>query len=247
MTAPGPAPIARPWGRIATCSLGLFALLAGQMAALAALTWWFDTSVLGMPDFSGDGIAVTLVIVVSTPVQVGLLMLFAQRTGITAADYLGWVVPRRSEVMFGVVAVVALIVILNLVSWAVGRGLVTEFQTDIFRTAGAAGPMSLLLLWFAVVVLTPIGEETLFRGFLFRGWLKEPRDAWAVIAVTALIWALVHVQYDWYVTGQVFVFGLLLGWMRWATHSTLLTILLHGLINIEGMLETVVQSWLAGN
>ena len=65
-----------------------------------------------------------------------------------------------------------------------------------------------------------------------------------MIAFTALMWALVHVQYDWYVTGQVFVFGLLLGWMRWATGSTLLTIVLHGLINLEGMLETVVQGWL---
>ncbi len=214
------------------------------MAALVALTWWFDTGVRGMPDFSGDGVAITLVIFVSTPVQVGLLMLFAQRTGFSAADYLGWVVPRRSEVMFGVVAVVALILVANAVSWLIGRGLVTQFQSDIFHTAGAAGFMPLVLLWLAVVVLTPIGEETLFRGFLFRGWLKQPRDAWPVIVVTALIWALVHVQYDWYVTGQVFVFGLLLGWMRWATHSTLLTVVLHGLINIEGMLETVVQTWL---
>jgi len=47
-----------------------------------------------------------------------------------------------------------------------------------------------------------------------------------------------------YVTGQVFAFGVLLGWMRWCTGSTLLTILLHGMINVEGMLETVVQSWL---
>lgn len=225
----------------------MFALLAGQMAALAVLTWWFDTGIRGMPDFSGDGIAVTLVIIVSTPVQVGLLMLFAQRTGIGVADYLGWRVPRRSEVAFGAVAVVALILAANLVSWLIGRGLVTQFQSDIYRSAGAAGPLPLLLLWIAVVVLTPVGEETLFRGFLFRGWLKEPRDVWPVIVVTALVWALVHVQYDWYVTGQVFAFGLLLGWIRWATGSTLLTVVLHGLINAEGMVETVVQSWLYGS
>jgi membrane protease YdiL (CAAX protease family) len=197
-----------------------------------------------MPDFSGDGVAIVLVIFVSTPVQVGLLALFAQRSGIGAADYLGLVVPRRSEVVFGVAAVVAVIVAANAVSWLVGRGLVTQFQSDIYRTAGAAGFPAMALLWLAVVVVTPIGEETLFRGFLFRGWLTTPRDAWSVIVLTALLWALVHVQYDWYVTGQVFVFGLLLGWIRWATHSTLLTILLHGLINVEGMLETVVQSWI---
>jgi membrane protease YdiL (CAAX protease family) len=91
------------------------------------------------------------------------------------------------------------------------------------------------------VVVTPIGEETLFRGFLFRGWLRTPRDAWPVIVVTAVLWALVHVQYDAYVIAQVFVFGLMLGWLRWATGSTILTMLLHGMINFEGMLETAIS------
>lgn len=236
--------MSKPWGRLSTFGLGLFALLAGQMAALVALSWWFDASLSGMPDFSGDGVAVTLVIALSTPVQVGLLVLFAQRAGGSAADYLGWTWPRRSEVVFGVAAVIAVIVVTNIVSWLLGRGLVTQFQSDIYRTAAAAGWLPLVLLWLAVVVATPIGEETLFRGFLFRGWLQSPRDAWPVIVITALLWALIHVQYDWYVTGQVFVFGLLLGWMRWVTGSTLLTILLHGVINLEGMLETVVaQAW----
>ena len=40
---------------------------------------------------------------------------------------------------------------------------------------------------------------------------------------------------------QVFVFGLLLGWMRWRSGSTLLTMLLHGLINLEATFETVVK------
>ncbi len=247
MTAPGPAPAARPWGRIATFSLGLFALLAGQMAALMALTWWYGVAPSAMPDFSGNGVAITLVIFVSTPIQVGLLILLSQRTGMSAAEYLGWITPRRSELIVGAVVVVAVIVGTNTISWFLGRGLVTQFQADIYRTADSAGLLPLLLLWIAVVVLTPIGEETLFRGFLFRGWLNQSRDTWPVIALTALIWALVHVQYDWYVTGQIFVFGLLLGWIRWATGSVLLTTVLHGVINAEGMLETVVQSWLYSN
>lgn len=232
-----------PWGRIATFVLGVIALFVGQFVALIALTQWFGTGFSHMPDFSGDGVAVTIIIMVSTPVQVCLLMLFAQRRGINPLDYLGWIVPKRSEVVLGTVGVVAVIVFANAVSWLLGRGIVTEFQSDIYRTASAAGVLPLFWLWFAVVVATPIGEETLFRGFIFRGWLCNPRDAWPVIIVTALLFAVVHVQYDWYVIGQVCLFGLLLGWMRWATGSTLLTMLLHGLINLEGMVETVVQGW----
>lgn len=230
----------KSWGRLASFGLGFVAMLAGQMAALMALSWWIGAGLGQMPDFGGDGVAVTLIIFVSTPIQVLLLATFAQRAGGSATVYLGLTLPRRSELVFGVAAVVALIVVSNAVSWLLGHNIVTSFQTDIFRTAAAAGWLPLLMLWLATVVVTPIGEESLFRGFLFRGWLRSPRDAWAVIVVTALLWAIIHVQYDWYVIAQVFSFGLLLGWMRWATGSTILTMLLHALINLEGMIETFV-------
>ncbi len=229
----------QPWGRWATFGLGLVAMLGGQAAALVALTWWFGHAIAQLPDFSGDGVAVTIVIFVSIPLQLVLLYLMAQRPGGSAADYLGLKWPSRGELTFGIAATVALIIAGNALSWLLGKFIVTSFQLDIYRTAAAAGWLP--LLWLAVVVVTPIGEESLFRGFLFRGWLRSPRDAWPVIAITALLWAIVHVQYDWYIITQVFCFGLLLGWLRWATGSTILTMLMHALINCEGMLETFIS------
>jgi len=231
----------QPWGRWATLGLGAVALVGGQAAALVALSWWYGANLTHMPDFSGDGVAVTVVIFVSTPVQLLLLWLMAQRPGGSAADYLAMKMPSAGEVLFGVAATVALIVVGNAVSWLFGRFIVTSFQLDIYRTAAAAGWLPLTLLWLAVVVVTPIGEESLFRGFLFRGWLRAPRDTWPVIVLTAFLWALVHVQYDWFVIAQVACFGVLLGWLRWASGSAILTMLLHALINCEGMIETFVS------
>ena len=227
-----------PWGRFSSLGLAAVALLAGQFIALAALTWWFGSSLTRLPNLTGDGVAVTIIILVSTPIEVALLMLFAQRNGTTAADYLGWTVPKRSDVVFGLVVVAIFIVVADVVSWLAGHGLVTAFQTDIYTTASTQGWLA--LLWFAIMVATPIGEETLFRGFLFRGWFREPKDAWFAIIGTAALFALLHVQYDWFVIAQVFGFGILLGWMRWASGSTILTMLLHGFINFEGMIETMI-------
>lgn len=232
----------KPWGRFATFGIAFVVMMASQFAALIALSWWLGQGLGQMPDFSGDGVAVALIILISTPIQLLLLAAFAQRRGHDVMGYLGLIVPRRSEIIFGIAVTAALIVGGNLLSWLLGLNIVTPFQSDIFRTAGQAGPLAMVMLWLAVIVVTPIGEEIMFRGFLFRGWLQTPRDAWAVIAITALLWALIHLQYDWYVTGQIFVFGLMLGWMRWATGSTILTILLHAMINLEGMIETVVAS-----
>ena len=121
-----------------------------------------------------------MIFFVSIPVQLALLFLLAQKPGGSATDYLGLKVPRRGELMVGVAATVALIVVGNALSWLLGRFIVTSFQLDIYRTAEAAGWLP--LLWLAVVVVTPIGEESLFRGFLFRGWLRAPRDTWPVIS-----------------------------------------------------------------
>ncbi len=226
----------QPWGRLTTVGLGIIAMLIGQMAALLVLSWGYGRGLMQMPDMARDGVAVSVIIMVSTPVQVALLMLMARQTGIAPGDYLGFRWPRRGEVIVGVLVMAGFVIIGNLVSWLLDQSIVTPFQFDIYRTASAAGWLP--ILWLAVVVVTPVGEEALFRGFLFRGWHRSPRDIWFAIVATSALWAFSHLQYDLYVIGQIFVVGLILGWFRWVTGSTLLTILLHGLVNCEGMFET---------
>jgi len=228
----------KPWGRWATLGLGLTALLVGQMTALTAVMWWYGLKLAQLPNLASDGVGVILVVCISTPVQVLLLALMARWAGANAADYLGLTLPRKGDVVVGIIAVVVFVVLVDGITWLLGRDIVTQFQLDIYRTASAAGWLSWLLL--TVVVVTPIGEEMLFRGFLFRGWHRSPHDIWFVIIATALLWAVVHLQYDPYVIAQVFAYGLVLGWLRWVTGSTILTILLRGLINFEGMVETFV-------
>lgn len=226
----------QPWGRLTTLGLGIIAMLIAQMMALLVLGWGYGRGLMQMPDMAQDGVAVSVIIMVSTPIQVALLMLMARQTGIAPRDYLGFKWPGRGEVIVGVLVMAGFVIVGNLLSWLLGQNIVTPFQFDIYRTASAAGWLP--ILWLAVVVVTPVGEEVLFRGFLFRGWHRSPRDIWWVITATSALWAFSHLQYDLYVVGQIFVVGLVLGWFRWVTGSTLLTILLHGLVNCEGMFET---------
>ena len=52
-----------------------------------------------------------------------------------------------------------------------GRDVVTPFQVDTYRTARDAG--ALPLLWLTFVIVAPVAEEIMFRGFLFRGWVRS--------------------------------------------------------------------------
>ena len=227
----------KPFGVVATFVIGAIALLLGQLAGIAALSGWYGINLRQVGALSQDGGAIVLFIFVSAPVQVALLVLAARSKG-SAAEYLGYKLPRRGELMLAVIVLAVLIFVGDTVSWLAGRHIVDRFQADIYQTAKSANLLPLLLI--AITVLIPIGEETLFRGFLFSGWLRSARDAWPVILITAGIFAIIHVQYDWFLIAQVFIFGIFFGWVRWATGSTVLTMLLHGLVNLEGMIETML-------
>ena len=113
-------------------------------------------------------------------------------------------------------------------SWLAGRNIVDRFQSDIYQAAITANLLPILLV--AITIFIPIGEETLFA----------PQHAWPVIVFTAGLFAIVHVQYDWFLIAQVFAFGVLFGWIRWASGSTILTMVMHALVNLEGMVETML-------
>jgi membrane protease YdiL (CAAX protease family) len=226
------------WGVWATLGLGVIALLAGQLPGLAVAAWWFGATLASLPDLANDGVAAILIICIATPVQVLLMLLMARWKDPNPAQYLGLALPRKSDVVVGVIAVLIFILVVDGLSWLLGRDIVSPFQLEIYRTASAAGYLP--WLWLTVAVVAPIGEETLFRGFLFRGWHRTSSDARAVIIMTALLWAVIHLQYDLFFISQVFSYGLVLGWFRWVTGSTILTMLLHGLINSEGMFETFI-------
>jgi membrane protease YdiL (CAAX protease family) len=227
----------KPWGRWATLGLGLIALFGGQMVALLVLMRWYGFSLTRWSDLVTDGVLVTVSVCIATAVQLALLVLVTWRTGAGAAAYLGLTAPPKRGLLLGIIAVAILTAAADGVSWILGYNLVSQFQLDIYNSASAAGWLPWLLL--TLVVVAPIGEETLFRGFLFRGWHRTSRDIWAVIIVTALLWALTHVQYNPYYMAQVFGIGLVLGWFRYKSGSTILTMVLHGLINLEGTVETV--------
>jgi uncharacterized protein len=227
----------KPWGRWATLGLGLIALFGGQMVALIVLTRWFGMSLTRWSDLVTDGSLVTVSVCMATVVQVLLLAVMARRRSASVAAYLGLIMPSKHDLVLGIVAIVIFTAAADGLSALLGHSLVSQFQLDIYRSASAMGWLPWLLL--TLIVVAPIGEETLFRGFLFRGWHRSPRDVWIVIIAIALLWALTHVQYNPYYMAQVFVIGLVFGWFRYQSGSTILTMVLHGLVNLESMLETV--------
>ncbi len=225
----------KTWGILATLAFAALAFLLGQAVGVGAMTAAMGAD---LSRTAYDGAAVAVSLLVGNPVQIVTLALAARMMGEDLLAYFALDVPRRRDVIIAVAGLAVVILVGDALTLAFGRELVPAFQLQIHRSARADG--ALLSLWVALIVVAPVGEELLFRGFLFRGFVREPRDALPGILAISLIWSVLHIQYDWFGASLVFGLGVLLGYVRLYSGSTTLVILLHALLNLESVLETVV-------
>jgi membrane protease YdiL (CAAX protease family) len=224
--APGDASPRGPWGFWSTLVWAAGFFMLGQAGIVVGIEWFSGASesstVAGEP-------RLPLMLIGANAVQIAGLAVVARMAGWPVARYLALVPPRRRDVVIGFVALLLVIGALEIVNRMLGRESVDPFQGDAYRAARTAGLLP--ALWLAFVIVAPIGEEILFRGFIFRGWAASPLGPIGAIMLTSAIFALVHLQYDWFGMVQTGCLALLFGWLRWRSGSTLLTIFLHTSVN----------------
>jgi hypothetical protein len=227
------------WGYWATAAWAVVAFLVGQFVALAVVVFWRSGQLNAVLDTPYDGILVTLSILISNPVSIAIVIFAVWYAGADIANYLGLCRAQTNDVTTAIILLVVLIAGSDALLFVIGQPLVSGFQSQSYTSAVAEGWLPAMV--FAAIVVAPAGEEILFRGFLFRGFVTSERSGWPAIAIISLLFAVLHVQYDWIGMAQIFVIGLFLGWVRWRSGSLLLTFLLHALFNLEGTVETVLQ------
>jgi membrane protease YdiL (CAAX protease family) len=126
----------------------------------------------------------------------------------------------------------------DLLSRAAGREVMPGFMGDVLQSARADGALWLLVIAFCVAA--PISEEFFARGFLYRGWSESFLGPVGAILLSSLVWTALHLQYDWFFFGEVFSIGLLLGYLRYRSNSTWLTVVVHGLNNLAAVVQTML-------
>src|SRR4051812_28784532 len=205
---------------------GVRAWVAVQFAVILAVIAWRHATAPGSIDMermANDGFLLAFVTIMAAPAWIGVSVIAARLRGWRARDYLALIPPRRGEFVFGLACLLALLIGADVFTYLIGRDVVPGFMTESYKSARSSG--SLVLFFIAVVIVAPVSEEVAFRGFLFRGLSASWLGISGTLIATSAAWAAMHVQYDTFTLAQIFLIGLLLGWMRWASGSTLLTIM----------------------
>lgn len=236
----------QPWGLWATLGLSLLVLLAfflSQTAVFAGLLMIkvMQTSGSNIEELARgldtDGFAVAIATFASTPICLLIVLGLARlRSNTSMEGYLGLHRPARRDLLEWCLVTIVFVVILAFLRSLGERPLSPSFVLEIYRSA-----QFLPLLYLTVGVMAPIFEEIFVRGFIFQGIHHSDLGSSGAVFFSALLWTLIHTQYDGYDMGSIFVFGLLLGIARLKTGSTYVAIAMHMLNNIAALLHSAVS------
>ena len=253
-TAPvAPIPVVRAehppriWKFWGTALWGLFVFAAMFVGQLAVVGWLVlrregPIDIAAAIQVVGGGLTISLSVIMGLPAVLAALWIAIRFSRTAFTDYLALRWTSWSNVLIGVVALFVLVMAWDLLSRATGREVEPGFMGDVLKSARADGALWLLVIAFCVAA--PISEELFARGFLYRGWSESFLRVPGAILLSSLVWTALHLQYDLFFLGEVFSIGLLLGYFRHRSHSTWLTIVLHGINNLAATIQTF---WLAGS
>lgn len=118
-----------------------------------------------------------------------------------------------------------LLFLLNLIIDGVTTWLDREPMQFMDALILTANPLWLLIL--AVIVIVPIYEELIFRGFMWSGLVGTKLGVWGTAIVTSVVFAVIHVQYGWVELLGIFALAMLFSYARLLSGSLLLPIILH--------------------
>lgn len=174
---------------------------------------------------SNPGLQFVFILLVEA-MTVGLLFFFMKRRR-TPWEVIGWVRPRVRDIGYTILGfityfVVYAFIVFNLVQ-ALFPQVDTEQQQQLGFDTATSGPV-LIFVFLSLVILPPLVEEILVRGFLFTG-LQQKMNVILAAVVTSVVFAAAHLQWGsgapllWAAAADTFTLSMVLVWLRHKTGS----------------------------
>ncbi len=99
-----------------------------------------------------------------------------------------------------------------------------EYLTYIQEAFKPVSTGEAILIFIGVVIIAPLVEESLFRGFI-QQTLEKKRDVTKAVLITSIIFALIHLE-PWLVI-QLLILAVLLGYLSWRWDSIIPALMIH--------------------
>ena len=220
--------------------IGVVYILVQRVSATLFLYWWeaaVSNQSPGLAEIESNRALSQMATLVANIAVIAVVILAVTLSRVLLKDYLALRWPSWRLLVIGWVLTVAMLALADFVTTQSGREVIPEVMSDTYANSREAGMGGFFVLGLTLIVIAPLGEEIVFRGFFYRG-LNSGFGPLAAIIVTAACWAALHAQYEPFFMAQIFTYALFLGWMRWQSNSLVLVIFLHALNNALALGQT---------
>jgi membrane protease YdiL (CAAX protease family) len=123
---------------------------------------------------------------------------------------------------FGAYFIIYALLVFNIMSQLFPQ-IDTDQKQELGFSTSLAGP-ELIFVFFSLVILPPLVEELLVRGFLYTGLRSKLPVIYAAV-ITSIVFAAAHLQWGsgnallWTAAADTFVLSMVLIWLRQKTGS----------------------------
>ena len=132
---------------------------------------------------------------------------------------------NTKDLFNGTLFLVAFILLEEIYMWILGIEMPVGFLEFMLSEPIILGLIS-------VIIIAPIAEEFIFRGFLYSQLSRTKLGPWGAVTLSSFLWTVIHFQYEVLILIVLFIFGIFLGYIRMAYESLSLPIMLHGINNL---------------
>jgi hypothetical protein len=238
----------KPWGLWATLglsgiTLAVFFTIQRLILSIAAVI-----ERAAQPNVEPDTIAenlatngfwLTIVTLVAAPICIALIIGFIKlRPASSIKDYLNLKPPNIRQLFEWCLITILFVATVDLLKSLADQPIVPVFVSNIYATA-----LSLPLFCFAFIVVAPVFEEILFRGFLFQGIRYSFLGEMGAVVISSALWILLNLQYSWLDILRIFVLGLLLGFSQLKTQSLYVSIAMQILNSLVAIIEAAFSAF----
>lgn len=231
----------KPWGASASIVLTLIIYFASQIiGGMLVLLYpmlrgwdsirtenWFDTSVFAQ---------FFLILAIEALVVLAVYFLLSFRN--LKLKYIGLKKPKRVDVLWAL-AGFGIYFIIYVLLFVVVKQLFPQIDLEQKQQIGfdtSQQGIDLLIVFMSLVILPPIAEEILVRGFLYTG-LRTKLTLWPAALVASGLFAVAHLQFGsgepllWAAAIDTFVLSMVLIYIREQRKSLAAPIMIHMMKN----------------
>ena len=203
------------------------------LTIVGTLALWFALYWAGLSDGLAFSISSLVIAIILIPLV--LLYIYVDGSLDRIKEMLKFGSLKRVLILILAIPIVVTIIdlILNMIYAVVWIGIFGEPSTNTdLGTDWESSSIDIAFLFLSVVIVTPIAEELLFRGYILDS-IKRMHGDWPAIIGSALLFALVH--FNLFGMVPIIMAGVIYGWLRIKTGSLLPSIACHMMWNLMAL------------